>query len=149
MGEAKRPTEAELELQRIYDRVRNLKLVFTDKPQPELVIPIPNQYPKGFKEKLDTFEFTSLCPFNPSQPDFAHMYIEYAPNGLVAELKSLKMYLASYRMVPVFHEMIPNQIVEALYSLLKPEYVYVRGEFTIRGGIQTTVEAGRPLAEPE
>lgn len=126
----------------IADRVKTLKLVYTDKPQPDLLIALPNDNLNiDFEVSIETPEFTSLCPLNLSQPDYATIRIVYVPDEKVVELKSLKFYLASFRNVPIFHEQIPCGILVALDNLLRPKWLLVTGEFTIRGGIKTTVVA--------
>lgn len=126
----------------IADRIKNLKLVYTDKPQPDLLVALPNQnLDVDHEVDIETSEFTSLCPLNLSQPDYATIRIVYVPDKLVVELKSLKFYLASFRSVPIFHEQIPCGILAALEGLLSPKWIQVTGEFTIRGGIKTTVVA--------
>jgi 7-cyano-7-deazaguanine reductase len=76
-------------------------------------------------------------------PDFAHLKIQYIPNKVVVELKSLKMYLQSYRMVGMVHESVVNSIMKDIKELLEPKQIYVELIFKIRGGITTTVSAGR------
>ena len=126
----------------LVDKIKGLKLAFTDKPQPELLIRIPNRNTEVDYEVADvTSEFTSLCPLNMTQPDSATLYIKYKPKKYLVELKSLKMYLASYRMTPIFHEEVPARILLAISALLEPVWLEVTGVFTVRGGIQTTVRA--------
>ena len=79
-------------------------------------------------------EFTCLCPVT-GQPDFAKIVIDYQPDLLCVESKSLKLYLGSYRMHSEFHEAGVNRICNDLVSLLSPIWLIVRGEFTPRGGI--------------
>ncbi len=90
---------------------------------------------------IETDEFTCLCPWT-GLPDFAHLKIQYVPNKVVVELKSLKMYLQSYRMVGMVHESVVNSIMKDIKQLLKPKQIYVELVFKIRGGITTTVSAG-------
>jgi 7-cyano-7-deazaguanine reductase len=127
----------------IFKAVKSLKMVYTDKPQPEVLIRIPNAYPGQFEEEHSTMEFTSLCPFNPGQPDFAKLTIRYMPDQSMVELKSLKVYLASFRMVQIFHEEVAPLIVGTLYDLLNPYYLNMLAEFSIRGGIATVTNAKR------
>ena len=123
-------------------RIRSLELVYTDKPQPQLLIQIPDvKLVNDCEVQITTQEFTSLCPFNVSQPDYAKITIRYKPDGCTVELKSLKFYLASFRQVPVFHELIPDMILTALTALVQPEYASVEGNFTTRGGLDTSVSA--------
>ncbi|MFK7741349.1 MAG: preQ(1) synthase [Planctomycetota bacterium] len=83
-------------------------------------------------------EFTCVCP-KTGQPDFATIRIEYVPDQICVELKSLKLYLWSFRNVGAFHEKVTNDICADLVELLKPRKLMVRGEFMVRGGIATNV----------
>lgn len=85
-------------------------------------------------------EFTSLCP-KTGQPDFAVIRIRYVPDHLCIELKSLKLYLWSYRNEGVFFEKVANQILDDLVAASSPRWMEVIAEFNIRGGIGTTVTA--------
>jgi len=85
-------------------------------------------------------EFTSLCP-KTRQPDFAVIVIEYIPDKLCVELKSLKLYLNSYRNDGLFFESVTNNILDDLVKVCKPRYMVVTAEFNVRGGISSTVEA--------
>jgi 7-cyano-7-deazaguanine reductase len=79
-------------------------------------------------------EFTCLCPIT-GQPDFAKIVLDYRPDRLCIESKSLKLYLGSFRMFGEFHEAGVNRICNDLVKLLSPQWLTVRGEFTPRGGI--------------
>jgi 7-cyano-7-deazaguanine reductase len=83
-------------------------------------------------------EFTCLCPMT-GQPDFATIFIDYVPDQLCVELKSLKLYLWSYRDEGAFHEAVTNQICDDLVKAIAPRSVTVTGKFWVRGGITTTV----------
>lgn len=85
-------------------------------------------------------EFTCLCP-KTGQPDFATLYLEYIPDELCVELKSLKLYVWSFRDEGAFHEAVTNRIVDDLVSLLRPRFIRLTAEFNVRGGIFTTVVA--------
>ena len=85
-------------------------------------------------------EFTSLCP-KTGQPDFANILIEYIPDKLCVELKSLKLYFVSYRDQPGFHEDLTNKILSDLVALLDPKYMNINAEWNVRGGIYTSVSA--------
>ncbi len=85
-------------------------------------------------------EFTSLCP-KTGQPDFANILIEYIPDKLCVELKSLKLYFVSYRDQPGFHEDLTNKILDDLVALLDPKYMNINAEWNVRGGIYTSVSA--------
>jgi 7-cyano-7-deazaguanine reductase len=85
-------------------------------------------------------EFTCLCPLT-GQPDFATILIKYVPDEMCVELKSLKLYLWSYRDVGAFHEAVTNRILDDLVLAVGPRRMAVVGEFFVRGGIHTTVTA--------
>lgn len=85
-------------------------------------------------------EFTSLCP-KTGQPDFATIEIEYIPDKLCIELKSLKLYLNSYRNDGVFFESVTNRILDDLVKICSPRYMLVTAEFNVRGGISSIIEA--------
>ena len=85
-------------------------------------------------------EFTSLCP-KTGQPDFAVIVIEYIPDKLCVELKSLKVYLNSYRNDGIYFESVTNKILDDLVKVCEPRYMVVTAEFNVRGGILSTVEA--------
>lgn len=85
-------------------------------------------------------EFTCLCP-KTGQPDFAEIRIEYVPDRLCVELKSLKLYMWSFRDQGAFHEAVTNQMLDDLVAALRPRFVRVTAEFNVRGGIYTTVTA--------
>lgn len=87
---------------------------------------------------MDVPEFTCLCPLT-GQPDFAEFEINYIPDKKCVELKSLKLYMASYRDVGAFHEDNTNQVLSDLVELTKPRYMSVVGYWKVRGGIITTV----------
>jgi 7-cyano-7-deazaguanine reductase len=127
---------------RIVDRVQSLKLEFKDKPQEELLIAIANAYPgRDYEEMTVSSEFTTLCPLNPGQPDFATLTIRYIPDKKIIELKSLKFYLTSYRMVKIFFEEATNRVLDDLVAAVKPKKMEVIGEWNVRGGIGTMVTA--------
>ena len=87
-----------------------------------------------------TNQFTSVCP-KTGQPDFANITIRYVPNEKCVELKSLKLYLWSFRNEGHFHEAVTNQILDDLVDTLAPRKMAITGDFNIRGGIKTIVEA--------
>jgi 7-cyano-7-deazaguanine reductase len=91
---------------------------------------------------FDCPEFTCLCPIT-GQPDFATIEIDYTPDELCVELKSLKLYLWSYRDRGAFHEAVTNQICDDLVTAITPRKITVRGKFWVRGGITTTVTVTR------
>ena len=83
-------------------------------------------------------EFTSLCP-KTGQPDFGTIEIVYVPDRLCVELKSLKLWLQTYRDRGIFYESATNEILDVLVAALAPRRMTVSGEFSARGGITTTV----------
>ena len=83
-------------------------------------------------------EFTCLCP-KTGQPDFARLILDYIPDKKCIELKSLKLYIWSYRDKGVFHEAVTNKILDDLVAVLKPRYMRLTARFYVRGGIFTNV----------
>lgn len=103
---------------------------------------------RDYEVRFDCPEFTCLCPMT-GQPDFATIRIRYRPRARCVELKSLKLYLWSFRDTGAFHEAVTNQILDDLVAVLDPEWLEVEGDFLVRGGIHTVVRArhvGGPLA---
>jgi 7-cyano-7-deazaguanine reductase len=101
----------------------------------------PNPNPeRDYTIEIECPEFTCLCPMT-GQPDFAHFSIRYVPDARCVELKSLKLYLWSYRDEGAFHEAVTNRILSDLVAATKPRWMEVRGEFNVRGGIATAVVA--------
>ena len=85
-------------------------------------------------------EFSCLCP-KTGQPDFATLKLEYVPHEICVELKSLKLYIWSYRDRGAFHEAVTNQILSDLVAATSPRFMRLLAEFNVRGGIYTTVTA--------
>jgi len=101
----------------------------------------PNPKPsRDYEIHFECPEFTCLCP-KTGQPDFATIDIFYIPDKLCVELKSLKLYLWSYRDKGKFHEAVINKILDDLFNACKPRSIKVIGDFYVRGGIHTTVTA--------
>jgi 7-cyano-7-deazaguanine reductase len=88
--------------------------------------------------QFDCPEFTCLCPIT-GQPDFATIQIEYVPDKLCVELKSLKLYLWSFRDEGAFHEAVTNRIADDIVAAIAPRKLTVTGRFAVRGGITTNV----------
>ena len=101
-----------------------------DNPQPE----------RDYTIRIRVPEFTCLCP-KTGQPDFAEMTIEYIPDRLCVELKSLKMYIWSFRDEGAFHEAVTNRILRDLVAATAPRFLRLTADFNVRGGIYTTVVA--------
>lgn len=101
----------------------------------------PNPSPdRSYEINMECPEFTCLCP-RTGQPDFAIIRIRYVPAALCIELKSLKLYLWSYRNEGAFHEAVINLILDDLVRACHPKSMTVVGDFNIRGGIHTTITA--------
>jgi 7-cyano-7-deazaguanine reductase len=98
---------------------------------------------RDYEIRFEAPEFTCLCP-RTGQPDFATVRIHYVPDRRCVELKSLKLYLWSFRDEGHFHEAVTNRILDDLVALLAPRRMTVVGDFWVRGGIHTVVEASHP-----
>ena len=107
----------------------------------------PSQFRADYEVKITIPEFTSICP-KTGLPDFAVLEITYVPDERCVELKSFKEYLLAYRNLGIFNENVVNRVLGDLVAALSPRRMTVRGVFTPRGGIQTSVEAShrRPPA---
>ena len=100
-----------------------------------------NQFPdRDYRIEIVAPEFTSVCP-KTGQPDFGTLTIHYIPNKLCIELKSLKLYLQSFRNEGIFYEHVTNTILDDLAAVAKPRYMKLVAAFTARGGITTSVTA--------
>ena len=100
-----------------------------------------NEYPeRDYTIVHKAPEFTSLCP-KTGQPDFGTVTVEYVPDKLCVELKSLKLYLNSYRNDGLFYESATNKILDDLVAVCKPRYMLITAEFNVRGGISSIIEA--------
>ena len=113
-----------------------------DKPDSSLLETFDNEHPDlDYTVEINAPEFTSLCP-KTGQPDYATIFIEYKPDKLCVESKSLKLYLGSYRMHGEFHEDCVCRMLKDLRTLMSPKYIKITGKFMPRGCI-----AFRPIAE--
>jgi 7-cyano-7-deazaguanine reductase len=128
-------------------------------PQPELLETFPNPYPgREYEIHVTCPEFTSLCPLGGIEsdatelallkggaPDFGTIRITYVPEAACLELKSLKLYLWSYRNDGIFYERAVNRILDDVTHKLEPRWIEVVGDFNARGGIKSviTARAGR------
>ena len=114
---------------------------YPDAPEKARLESFKNSYPdRDYRIQFETSEFTSLCPIT-GQPDFARIVIEYIPEKLCIESKSLKLYLFSFRNRGSFAEEIVNRIRDDVVKACRPRRLAVTGEFTARGGISITVKA--------
>ncbi len=101
----------------------------------------PNPQPeRDFRIHMEMPEFSCLCPMT-GQPDFATLWLDYVPDRTCVELKSLKLYLWSYRDEGAFHEAVTNRILGDLAKATKPRFMRLTARFNVRGGIYTTVVA--------
>lgn len=124
-------------------------------PQAELLETFPNPYPgRDYEIRMTCPEFTSLCPLGGIEsdardldllkggaPDFGTVLITYRPDALCVELKSLKLYLWSYRNDGIFYERAVNRILDDLAGCVHPVWMEVVGDFNIRGGIKSVITA--------
>jgi 7-cyano-7-deazaguanine reductase len=95
---------------------------------------------RDYTIRMSLPEFTCLCP-RTGQPDFATLELEYVPDELCVELKSLKLYVWSFRDRGAYHEAVTNEILETLVRAVEPRYMRLAARFNVRGGITTTVVA--------
>jgi len=123
----------------LQDHVRDLPLPGIDAWE--------NRYAdRDYRVRLEIPEFSCLCP-KTGLPDFATIEIEYVPDRLCVELKSLKQYITAYRDVGIFHEHAVNRVLDDLVAAVRPRMARVDGRFNSRGGITTSVRAEHPEAE--
>ena len=97
---------------------------------------------RDYTIRMQIPEFTCLCP-RTGQPDFATLDLEYVPDRLCVELKSLKLYIWSFRERGAFHEAVTNEIADRLDSTLRPRFLRLTARFNVRGGISTSVVVER------
>ncbi len=112
-------------------------------PSTDLVT-VPNPHPgRDYEVSCETPELTCLCPVT-GQPDFAEVTIRYVPDHTLVELKSLKLYLWSFRDEGAYHEDVTNRILDDLVGAVAPRRMTVETRWNVRGGITTTVTAAHP-----
>src|SRR6266542_2920952 len=121
------------------------RLVIKGTPREEMNLysldTFPYEFPgREIKIQFEIPEFTCICPFS-DFPDFATIRLEYTPNERCVELKSLKLYINSFRDVKVFHEHVINMILEDFVKACDPLSVGIEGDFNVRGNIKTAVRA--------
>jgi 7-cyano-7-deazaguanine reductase len=108
------------------------------------LVAIPNPHPdREYDIELVCPEFTCVCPMT-AQPDYATFTITYAPGPKIVELKSLKLYLWSYRDEGAFHEDVTNRVLDDLVRCVEPRRMTVTSRWNVRGGIEATVRACYP-----
>ncbi len=109
--------------------------------------PWPNPQPdRDYVTHFEIPEFTCLCPRS-GFPDFATIIIDYVPDGYVVELKSLKLYINSYRNRQISHETSTNTILNDLVAVLQPRWMRVVGDYSVRGNIKTVITAEHALPD--
>jgi len=104
------------------------------------------QLDRDYTIRIRIPEFTCLCP-KTGQPDFAELTLEYVPDRICVELKSLKLYVWSYRDEGAFHEAVTNRILDDLVAVTQPRFMRLTADFNVRGGIYTTVAAEHRRAD--
>jgi 7-cyano-7-deazaguanine reductase len=110
------------------------------RPSTQLQV-VPNPHPDhDYEVALEIPEFTCLCP-QTGQPDFATIRVRYVPDRVLVELKSIKLYIWSYRNEGAFHEDVTNRILNDFVTVSAPRWIEVVGDFSVRGGIKTVVRA--------
>jgi 7-cyano-7-deazaguanine reductase len=110
-------------------------------PSSQVLETFPNPSPgRDYAIHMQIPEFTCLCP-KTGQPDFAALALDYVPDGLCVELKSLKLYIWSFRNEGRFHEAVTNEILDDLAKATAPRFMRLTANFFVRGGIFTTVVA--------
>jgi len=120
-------------------------LVIQETPTEAMNLPVLDTFEYQYKGKKINIsftcpEFTAICPFS-DFPDFATIKIDYVPNQLCVELKSLKLYINGFRSVKIFHEHVVNRIIEDFVAACDPTSVDIEGDFNIRGNIKTVIRA--------
>ena len=120
----------------------NVTLLGNANAQPSKTLEtFPNPNPnRDFHIHMEIPEFTCLCP-KTGQPDFATINLDYIPNQLCVELKSLKLYIVSFRNEGCFHEAVTNRILDDLITATQPRFIRVTAKFFVRGGVFTNVIA--------
>lgn len=112
----------------------------TTKP-PSVLETFPNPAPhRNFQIHMQIPEFTCLCP-KTGQPDFATLFLDYVPDNTCVELKSLKLYIWSFRDQGAYHEAVTNRILDELVAAIRPRFMRLTAKFYVRGGIFTNVVA--------
>jgi len=110
------------------------------KPSKELEVFDNPNVERDYVIQIDMPEFTCLCP-KTGQPDFATLHLEYIADKACVELKSLKMYIWSFRDEGAFHEAVTNQILQDLVAVTNPRFMRLKAIFNVRGGVYTTIIA--------
>lgn len=134
---------------KLLKKIQSLNLEYSDRPQPELLVAMPNpSAEQEYEVQVVSTEFTALCPVNTAQPDFATVTIKYVPDKYIIEFKSLKLYLTSYRTVAIFYEASTNRILNDLVKAVKPRKMEVITDWNVRGGISTRITCSYDKKKP-
>ncbi|MGA2367653.1 MAG: preQ(1) synthase [Dehalococcoidia bacterium] len=134
---------------KLLKKIQSLNLEYSDRPQPELLVAMPNpSAEQEYEVQVVSPEFTALCPVNTAQPDFATVTIKYVPDKYIIEFKSLKLYLTSYRTVAIFYEASTNRILKDLVKAVKPRSMEVISDWNVRGGISTRITCSYDKKKP-
>ncbi len=121
--------------------MKKIKPSVTDNSKTRLLETFDNSFPgRNYLIVHTANEFTSVCP-KTGQPDFGIISVSYIADKKCIELKSLKFYLQSYRNEGIFYENVTNRILDDLVSALKPKWMEVKGEFSVRGGLHSVIIA--------
>ncbi len=118
------------------NKPKGQKLIENAKPEP-----IPNKYPdRDYEVFISLPEFTAMCPVY-GYPDFATINVTYIPDEYIVELKSIKLYINSFRDKGIYHEEAVNKIMDDLIKTIDPRWIKVEGDFNRRGNVKTIVTA--------
>lgn len=112
----------------------------------EILETFENPGKEDYLINIELPEFTALCPIT-GNPDFATIVVTYVPDKACIELKSIKLFINSFRNDGVFHEAVTNQIFELLSDILKPKYIRVIGDFSRRGNVKTVITVEKEYQE--
>jgi len=138
--------------ERMPEGINKQQLDIRPTPRAEMNLFPLDSFPYEFAGKeiwveFDMPEFTAICPFS-DFPDFGVIRLKYVPNKLCVELKSLKLYINSFRDVKIFHEHVVNVILEDFVAACDPLKVEIEGDYHVRGNIKTIVRASYTKSEP-
>ena len=134
-------SKAEMQPQPINQQGLNIRSTPREEMQLYALDTFAYEFPgREIKIEFEITEFTAICPFS-DFPDFATIRLQYVPNERCVELKSLKLYINSFRNVKIFHEHVMNVILEDFVKACDPLKVEIEGDFHVRGNIKTLVRA--------
>jgi NADPH-dependent 7-cyano-7-deazaguanine reductase QueF len=122
-----------------------LKVIHKEVPQPELLIPLRNEWPACARETIQFLDFKAVSPVSDKYPISGTITVVWIPKDVMFDSKSLQAYIDSFKTVPLFYYEIPPLIAYTLFGLAAPKSVYVKGEFTVDGNFSVCVETYLPL----